>query len=144
MPEKLPENSDTRCISLVAALKAGRHALGWSQGDLARSSGVSRVTIARMEAGMLKPRPATFDALLQALEASGVRMTMGEPADGFSMVVEGWALKKAKTESSPLEKAVLETLEEMTVDLRSAGTPRVDKQAALRKLREAKPDPKQS
>jgi len=93
---------------------------------------------------MLKPRPATFDALLQALEASGVRMTMGEPADGFSMVVEGWALKKAKTESSPLEKAVLETLEEMTVDLRSAGTPRVDKQAALRKLREAKPDPKQS
>ncbi len=132
MSETLPENADTRRISLVAALKAGRHALGWSQSDLASSSGVSRVTIARMEAGMLTPRPATFDALLKSMEIAGVVVTLGEPADGFSMAVEGRALRQDETDPSPVMSAALKAVSETTVDLSTVGSPQVDKQAALK------------
>jgi transcriptional regulator with XRE-family HTH domain len=128
--ETLPESADTRRITLVAALKAGRHALGWSQSQLASASGVSRVTIARMEAGMLTPRPATFDALLKAMEGAGVVVTLGEPVDGFSMAVEGRALRQAETDPSPVTSAALKALGEMTVDLRTVGLPQVDKRGA--------------
>ena len=140
MSVNISDSTDTRCISLVAALKAGRHALGWSQGELANHAGVSRVTIARMEAGMFKPRRATFEALLQAMDVAGVRITLGQPADGFTMAVEGRALPHAEgaSSASSLEKAVLENLAEATVDLGSVGFPPVDKQAALKRLSQEK------
>jgi len=81
-----------------------------------------------MEASMLRPRPATFEALLEAMAAAGVRMTLGVPDDGFSMAVEGKALNQGEPEASPTLGAVFDTLEEMTVDLRSVGFPRDAKQ----------------
>ena len=92
MSESLASATDTRCVALVAALKAARHALGWSQADLAKLSGISRVTIGRMEAGMFMPRASTLEQLLKALEASGVAVQLGMPAGGFTLAVDGPAL----------------------------------------------------
>jgi len=85
----------------VAALKAARHALGWSQADLAKLSGISRVTIGRMEAGMFMPRASTLEQLLKALEASGVTVQIGKPAGGFTMAVDGPALQPQQEDNKP-------------------------------------------
>lgn len=78
---------------------------------------------------MLTPRPATFDALLMAMEAAGVVVTLGEPVDGFSMAVEGRALQP-EADPSPATSAALKALGEMTVDLKTVGSPQVDKRGA--------------
>lgn len=55
-------------------LKAARALLGWSQNDLARRSGVSEPTIARLESvdGELGGREDTAEKLRNAVEAAGV------------------------------------------------------------------------
>ena len=55
-------------------VKAARALLGWSQADLARRSGVSEPTIARLETvdGPLAGREATTRKIQIALEAGGV------------------------------------------------------------------------
>jgi predicted transcriptional regulator len=55
-------------------VKAARALLSWSQGDLARHSGVSEPTIARLEAltGELGGRAGTTRRIRTALEAAGV------------------------------------------------------------------------
>ncbi len=55
-------------------VKAARALLAWSQGDLARQSGVSEPTVARLESadGPLGGRADTADKLRAALEAAGV------------------------------------------------------------------------
>ena len=135
--ENLPEETDTRCIAVVAALKAARHALGWSQSQLAQYSGISRVTLARMEAGMLMPRAATLDTLLQALERVGVIVSVGTPADGFTMAVEGAALRAPA--KSPLASIVEEVLDELgvTVSLRDVGRLQGDKRGILKRGKDA-------
>ena len=56
-------------------VKAARALLGWSQGDLARRSGVSEPTIARLETldGPLAGRESTSRKIQIALEAGGVQ-----------------------------------------------------------------------
>ncbi|KAB0266970.1 helix-turn-helix domain-containing protein [Microvirga brassicacearum] len=58
----------------VRQLKAARALLGWSQADLARSSGVSEPTIKRLEAGdgALGGRSDTGDKLQDALQRAGI------------------------------------------------------------------------
>lgn len=58
----------------IRQVKAARALLGWSQGDLARESGVSDPTIKRLEAGdgALGGRNETGDKIRSALEAAGV------------------------------------------------------------------------
>ena len=55
-------------------LKAGRALLGWSQGELARRSGVSEPTIARLEAvdGQLGGREGTSEKIRRAMELAGL------------------------------------------------------------------------
>jgi predicted transcriptional regulator len=55
-------------------VKAARALLGWSQADLARRSGVSEPTIARLEAlkGELGGREGTAGRIRTALETAGV------------------------------------------------------------------------
>lgn len=55
-------------------VKAARALLAWSQGDLARQSGVSEPTVARLESvdGPLGGRTGTAEKLRSALEAAGV------------------------------------------------------------------------
>ena len=58
----------------IRQLKAARALLAWSQGDLARESGVSEPTIARLESsdGPIGGRPDTAEKLLAALEKGGI------------------------------------------------------------------------
>ncbi len=90
--EKLPGGSDAQGVALVAGLKAARASLGWSQAQLAQVAGVAKVTIARMESGMMSPRLRTITALLAAMERHGIRLTLNDPPGGFSLSVEGRAL----------------------------------------------------
>ncbi|WP_370640744.1 helix-turn-helix domain-containing protein [Xanthobacter sp. NFH-44] len=58
----------------VRQVKAARAMLAWSQGDLAKASGVSEPTIARLESvdGPLGGRADTVSKIVAALEAAGV------------------------------------------------------------------------
>jgi transcriptional regulator with XRE-family HTH domain len=58
----------------IRQIKAARALLAWSQADLARQSGVSEPTIARLESsdGPLGGRKATAIRLCNAIEAAGV------------------------------------------------------------------------
>jgi predicted transcriptional regulator len=62
-------NADT-----IRQVKAARALLGWSQSDLARHSGISEPTIARLESteGELGGRGETVRKIRAALEANGI------------------------------------------------------------------------
>ena len=55
-------------------IKAARALLGWSQSDLAKRSGISEPTVARLEAidGELGGRKGTVKKIRMAIEAAGV------------------------------------------------------------------------
>lgn len=57
-------------------IKAARALLGWSQADLAKHSGVSEPTIARLEAtdGELGGRATTGLKIKKAIEAAGIQL----------------------------------------------------------------------
>jgi predicted transcriptional regulator len=59
----------------IRQIKAARALLGWSQSDLARKSGVSEPTIARLEAadGDLGGREKTSEKIRTAIEAAGIQ-----------------------------------------------------------------------
>ncbi|CAA2138758.1 helix-turn-helix domain-containing protein [Methylobacterium bullatum] len=61
-------------MASIRQVKAARALLGWSQGDLAERSGVSKPTVARLETGEgeLGGYADTRDKILSALEAAGV------------------------------------------------------------------------
>ncbi len=81
--------------ALTSAIRCGRVALGWTQCDLASSSGVSEVTIARFEAGMTSPRLSTLQRLVDAIEDAGVAIVTGTPERGYSLAVSEKALHAA-------------------------------------------------
>jgi transcriptional regulator with XRE-family HTH domain len=58
----------------IRQIKAARALLGWSQADLARRSGISEPTIARLESidGELGGREETAEKIQTAIEAGGV------------------------------------------------------------------------
>jgi predicted transcriptional regulator len=58
----------------IRQIKAARALLGWSQGDLAKKSGISAPTVKRLEAvdGDLGGRAETGEALVAALQEAGV------------------------------------------------------------------------
>ena len=58
----------------IRQLKAARALLAWSQSDLARESGVSEPTIARLESadGPIGGRPDTAEKLVAALVKGGI------------------------------------------------------------------------
>ena len=60
-------------------IRAARALLRWSQGDLARASGVSLPTIKRLEAipGIMGAHSSTVAALRRALESAGIEFTNG-------------------------------------------------------------------
>ena len=61
-------------MTTIRQVKAARALLGWSQSDLARHSGISEPTIARLESaeGQLGGRGATVERIRSALERSGI------------------------------------------------------------------------
>ena len=63
-----------RSVVTIRQVKAARALVGWSQSDLARHSGISEPTIARLESadGALGGRGETVKKILAALEANGI------------------------------------------------------------------------
>jgi predicted transcriptional regulator len=61
-------------LTTIRQVKAARALLGWSQSDLARHSGISEPTIARLESaeGQLGGRGETVEKIQSALERSGI------------------------------------------------------------------------
>ena len=67
-------------LSITSELiRAARALLRWSQGDLARVSGISVPTIKRLEGipGVLSAHSSTVTALRRALESGGIEFTNG-------------------------------------------------------------------
>ena len=64
----------------VRQVKAARALLAWSQFDLAKASGVSVPTVARLEAndGELGGRSETAEKIRKALEKAGAEFTNGK------------------------------------------------------------------
>ena len=64
----------------IRQVKAARALVGWSQSDLARHSGVSEPTVARLESadGKLGGRGDTIGKIRAALEAYGIEFTNGD------------------------------------------------------------------
>ena len=74
-------------VRTIAALRAARAALGWTQLELAQRSKVALVSITRLEAGIGSPRLATIDALIRTLQSAGVAIIDNQPFGGFTVVV---------------------------------------------------------
>jgi transcriptional regulator with XRE-family HTH domain len=81
---------------VVAAIRAARFAIGWSQADMAAASGVSEVSIARMEAGLISPRLSTITKVQTSLELAGVQITLNQPTGGFSLAVDSGAVAESR------------------------------------------------
>ena len=57
--------------------------LGWTQGDLARASGVSALAIKKLERGLTDPRASTLNAIQRAFDDAGVLfLDVGDIRDG--------------------------------------------------------------
>jgi transcriptional regulator with XRE-family HTH domain len=67
-------NLGKRAVITTRQVKAARALLGWSQADLARRSGISDPTIARLESaeGELGGREDTADKIRKAIESAGI------------------------------------------------------------------------
>ena len=55
-----------------AQVRAARGLLGWSQGDLAEKSGVSRTVVARLELGTADSRISSVRAISEAFDKAGL------------------------------------------------------------------------
>jgi len=80
-------------IRIISAIKAARSALGWSQPELARRSGVSVVTIARAESGAISPRISTLLALQKSIEDAGVIIQDNSPINGYTLIIQPEAIE---------------------------------------------------
>ena len=58
-------------------VRAARTAKGWTQEDLAHSSGLAVVQVSRIERGVREIRLTTFVRLLQALDVPADRLLQG-------------------------------------------------------------------
>ena len=88
----LPTQED----QVVSAIRAGRLALGWTQGDLAGASGVSEVSIARLETSAISPRLGTISKVQGALQSAGVAITINQPSGGFTMTLNPQAVAESR------------------------------------------------
>lgn len=68
--------------------RAARGLKNWTQGDLAKASGVSDVTIRNYENEKTTPQPASLQVIRTALESAGVQfLANGDVATGPGVVL---------------------------------------------------------
>jgi len=107
MSPSLPASEDTSSIPLVVALRSARAALGWSQRQLADQAGLAKVTIARLEAGMISPNPSTVAQIVLTMERHGVSLVLNQPNGGFTMAVHPAAVDPQAAKLTPATQAGL-------------------------------------
>jgi predicted transcriptional regulator len=74
-------------LKFAIQIRAARSVLFWSQQDLAHAAGITRLTIARIEALSLQPRMQTVGKVKDALDIAGLKVFDGQPSGGFSVIV---------------------------------------------------------
>ena len=74
-------------LKFAIQIRAARSLLFWSQQDLSDAAGVTRLTIARIEALSLQPRMQTVGKIKNALAAVGLKVFDGQPSGGFAVIV---------------------------------------------------------
>lgn len=88
---------EAQSLRIITSLKTARTALNWTQQVLAAKSGVSQVTIARIETGAMSPRLSTVSKIKAALYDAGVRIVDESPEGGFSLFVDGKVFRLEST-----------------------------------------------
>jgi transcriptional regulator with XRE-family HTH domain len=88
-------------VLTVRQVKAARALLGWSQTDLARYSGISEPTIARLESadGPIGGRADTAAKIRDALETAGIEFIDENGGGRGVRLREREGIKKAKRHS---------------------------------------------
>lgn len=81
-------------LRFAIQVRAARSLLFWSQQDLSFAAGVTRLTIARIEALSLQPRMQTVGKIKNALFTAGIKVLDGQPNGGFSVVVTQEVIEK--------------------------------------------------
>jgi DNA-binding XRE family transcriptional regulator len=69
---KARQGEDTFMIIVMRQIKAGRALLGWRQADLAKKSGVSLISIQKIEVGAVDPKVSTMRKIQIAFEKAGL------------------------------------------------------------------------
>ncbi|NLZ10931.1 MAG: helix-turn-helix domain-containing protein [Alcaligenaceae bacterium] len=82
---------------MISSVRAARMALGWSQPDLAKHSGVSLVAIARLESNSASPRLSTVSKIKDALTQAGIRILDDQPEGGYTITVSQRAVEALET-----------------------------------------------
>jgi transcriptional regulator with XRE-family HTH domain len=89
-------------LTTIRQIKAARALLDWSQSDLARHSGISEPTIARLESaeGQLGGRGETAKKIRAALERSGIEF-IDENDGGLGVRLRKRHQKRVRFSSEP-------------------------------------------
>jgi transcriptional regulator with XRE-family HTH domain len=98
----------------AAQIRAARALLGWTQAQLAANSGLSEISIQKIEKGVTDPRASTLLAIERALDAGGVEfIDGGQPGVRMKRVAapqfdddgtpKGWTTDPLEADRSPLE-----------------------------------------
>lgn len=97
-----PSSSRTQeARAVMQALAEVRHALGWSQGDVAVRAGVTRQSVALWERGRTEPRLGTLIAWLRSL---GLVLSYRTPPSGDAVERAAWAMWRADGEPPGVDK----------------------------------------
>ena len=73
-------------------IRAARALIDWTREDLAKASGVTIRTLARIEGAQTIPRQTTLKALCSALEAAGVEFIPGN-GGGPGVRLANWPVR---------------------------------------------------
>jgi predicted transcriptional regulator len=59
-------------VTIPGQSRAARALIDWTQADLAKASGVSQITIKKIERGIGDPRVSTLAAITRAFDGAGI------------------------------------------------------------------------
>jgi DNA-binding XRE family transcriptional regulator len=85
-------------VTTPAQIRAARALIAWTQADLAKASGVSQITIKKIERGIADPRVSTLAAIARAFDGAGIIFL---DADDCRPGGPGVRLKKAGSGKPP-------------------------------------------
>jgi transcriptional regulator with XRE-family HTH domain len=95
--EPLPHQDAAKSV-LAKNLVIARNAFGMTQGELSKKAGISRATIAQMEAGNTDPRLSTLVDLAAALGIRPIVLLLGEDEFSALMNVVKYPLRELSLE----------------------------------------------
>lgn len=93
---KLSSRKDITSIYGAVGLKMARAALGYSQEEMSKLIGISKVTLARIETLESSPSLGTFLSAMKILESMGIELNLTGPAGSLEISVSAEAMNRAQ------------------------------------------------